>query len=166
MTATTNTKFNFALRLFIGANFLIFIYDLVIPHHATATLSTFFTPFFWFYALVMMLTELSSEPNKGLEEIGASFLYGLFASATIIIAMSSLSIILATIFFFDWQAFYSAFKMLVSIETLVALYWSVKDYYVSVYTDICAIFKDNSVKKVPVKVVNQQEPNQTQKVEN
>lgn len=158
-----NSKLKNFLRLFVGANFLIFIYDLGVLHHSSATLSTFFTPFFWFYALVMMLTELSSEPNKGLEEIGASFLYGLFASAVIIIAMASLSIILA---FFDGQTFYSAFKMLVSIETLVALYWSVKDYYVSVYTDICAIFKDNSVKKVPVKVVNQQEPNQTQKVEN
>lgn len=129
MTTMMTTKLKFFLRLFIGANFLIFIYDLCIPHHSTS----FFTPFFWLYTFVMMITELRSESKIGFEELGATFFYGLFAGAVMVVALSCFSIILAFLFLQDWHLFDSMFKLLVSAFTLLALYLSVRDYYLSIY---------------------------------
>lgn len=116
-------NFRFFLRLWVVANFLIFVYGL------SGSDSSVIGPFFWGYTLVVMIAELKHEQETGFEELGASFLYGMFVSGIIIAFFSIIAFIFALILLGDWSFVFFIFKRLISLATLVALVFLVKDYY-------------------------------------
>lgn len=117
------TNFIFFLRLWVVANFLIFVYGI------SGSNNSAITPFFWGYTLVVMITELKHEQETGFEELGASFLYGMFVSGIIIAFFSIMAFVFALVLLGDWSFIFLIFKRLISLATLISVVFLVKDYY-------------------------------------
>lgn len=117
-------NFRFFLRLWVVANFLIFVYCL-----SGNTDTSVISPFFWGYTLIVMVTELKSEQETGFEELGASFLYGMLVSGIIIAFFSILALVFALILLGDWSFIFLIFKRLISLATLISVAFLVTDYF-------------------------------------
>ena len=118
------TNFRFFLRLWVVANFLIFVYCL-----SGNTDNSVVSLFFWGYTLIVMVTELKSEQKAGFEELGASFLYGMLVSGIIIAFFSILALVFALILLGDWSFTFIIFKRLISLATFISVAFLVTDYF-------------------------------------